>query len=119
MHPPKTVKDRLKNFSPPTKKKLEEIKQKPQAPIQAGKIQMNTKVNNERSESAFKLSSTKFSYCPLKIKNKSPIRINKQFNAQGSTKPLQKSYNIETMDSDTDRRVASLNLEETINNYNS
>ena len=65
---------------------------------------MNTKVNNERPGSAFKMPS----------RTKSAIRI-KQCNAQGSTEPLQRTY---CMDSDTDRVVASLNLEEIINNYN-
>ena len=50
---PKTVKDRL------VSKKPEQHKQNPQAPIdQAGKIQINTKVNNARPGSAFKLPST-------------------------------------------------------------
>ena len=62
---------------------------------------MNTKVNNEKPGSAFKMPSRK----------KSPIRANKQSNAQGSTKPQQRTYSIESMDSDTDHVVASLNLE--------
>ena len=44
--------------------------------------------------------------------------MNKQCNAQGSTKPQPRTYSIESMDIDTDRLVASLNLEEIINNYN-
>ena len=44
---------------------------------------------------------------------KSPIWT-KQSNAQQPTKPLQRTYSIESMDSDTDRIVASLNLEEII-----
>ena len=48
---------------------------------------------------------------------KSPISI-KQYNAQGSTKPLQRTYSIESMDSDTACVVAGLNLKEIINNYN-
>ena len=71
------------------------------------KIQMNTKVNKERPGSTFKMPST----------TKSPIRT-KQSNLQGSTKPLQRTYSIESMDSDTDCIVASLNLEEIIKNYN-
>ena len=43
--------------------------------------------------------------------------MNKQSNAQGSTKPLQRSYSIESMDSDTDHIVASLDLESIKNNY--
>ena len=92
----------LKNLSPINP----ELKQKSQAPIsQAAKIQMNTRVNNERSGNTLKMPS----------RTKSPIRI-KQYNAQGLTKPLQRTYSIESMDSDTDCIVASLNLEEIINN---
>ena len=68
---------------------------------------MNTKVNKKRPGSTFKMPSTA----------KSPIRT-KQSNAQQPTKPLQRRYNIESMDSDTDRLVASLDLEEIIKNYN-
>ena len=74
---------------------------------QAAKIQMNTEVNKERPRSTFKMPS----------RTKSPIRI-KQCNAQGSTKLLQRTYSLESIDSDTDRIVVSLNLEEIINNYN-
>ena len=103
--PPKSIKDRLKNLSPI---RLEQLKQKSQAPIgQAAKMQMNTKANKERPGSTSKIPST----------TKSPIRT-KQSNAQGSTKLLQRTYSIESMDSDTDRVVASLNLEEIIKNYN-
>ena len=88
--------------------KFEQLKQKSPVPIsQARKIQMNTKVNNERPGSTFKMSS----------RTKSPIRI-KQCNDQGSTKPQRRTYCIESMDSDTDRIVASLNLENLLNNYN-
>ena len=69
---------------------------------------MNTKVNKERLGNLFKMPSA----------TKSLIRT-KQFNAQGSTKTLQRTYGIESMDSDTDCVVASLNLEEIIKNYNS
>ena len=68
---------------------------------------MNTKVNKERPGSTFKIPST----------TKLPIRT-KQSNAQQPTKPLQRTYSIESMDSDIDRVVASLNLEEIIKNYN-
>ena len=66
---------------------------------------MNTKVNKERPGSTFKIPST----------TKSPIRT-KQSNAQQPTKPLQRMYSIESMDSNTDRIVASLNLEKIIKN---
>ena len=103
--PPKSIKDRLKNLSPI---RPEQLKQKSQLPIsQTMKIQMNTKVNKEKPGSTFKISST----------TKSPITT-KQFNSQQPTKPLQKTYSIESMDSDTDRVVARLNLEEIIKNYN-
>ena len=104
LHKSPSIKDRLKNLSPI---RPEQLKQKSEAPIsQAGKIQMNTKVNKERPGGTFKMLRTKL-----------PIRI-KQYNAQGSTKPLQRTYSIESMDSDTDYVVASLNVEEIINNYN-
>ena len=64
---------------------------------------MNNKMNNERPGSTFKMPS----------RTKSPIRT-KQCNAQGSTKTLLRTYNIESMDSDTDLVVASLRLEEII-----
>ena len=89
IRPPKNIKDRLKNFS---LIRPERLKQKSQSPIsQAGKIQINTKVNKERPGSTFKMPS----------RTKSPIRI-KQCNALESTKPLQRTYGIESMDSDTD-----------------
>ena len=43
--------------------------------------------------------------------------IDKQSNAQGASKSLQRSYSIESMDSDTDSIVASLDLEGITNNY--
>ena len=46
------------------------------------------------------------------------MRMNKQGNVHGLTKSQQRSYSIESMDSDTDRQVANLNLEEMMNNYN-
>ena len=103
--PPKSIKDRLKILFPI---KPEQIKQKSQAPIsQTAKIQMNTKRNNEKPGSAFKM--------PSRIK--SPIR-SKQCNAQRLTKSLQRTYSIESMDSDTDHIFANLNLEEVLNNFN-
>ena len=68
---------------------------------------MNTKVNKERPGSTFKLPST----------TKSPITT-KPSNSQPPAKPLQRTYSIESIDKDTDRVVASLNLEEMIKNYN-
>ena len=95
------MKDRLKNLIPI---RPEQLNQKSQAPIsQTVKIQMSTKVNKERPGSTFKIPST----------TKSPIRT-KQSNAQGSTKPLQRMYSLESMNCDTDRIVASLDLEEII-----
>ena len=64
---------------------------------------MNTKVNKERPGSTFKIPST----------TKSPITT-KPSNSQQTTKLLKRTYSIESMDSDTDRVVASLNLEEII-----
>ena len=67
---------------------------------------MNTKVTKERPGSTFKI--------PSKIK--SPITT-KQSNSQQPTTPLQKRYSIGSMDSDTERLVASLNLEKINKNY--
>ena len=68
---------------------------------------MKTKVNKEKPGSTFKIPST----------TKSPITT-KPSNSQPPPKPLQRTYSIESMDSDTDHLVASLNLEEIIKNYN-
>ena len=43
--------------------------------------------------------------------------IDKQSNAQGTSKSLQRSYSMESMDSDTDCIVAILDLEGIMNNY--
>ena len=105
IRPRKSIKDRLKNLSTI---RPEQLKQKSQLLIsQTTKIQMNTKVNKERQGSTFKIPST----------TKSPITT-KPSNSQPPTKLLQRTYSIESMDSDTDRVVASLNLEEIIKNDN-
>ena len=105
IRPPKSIKDRLKNLSPI---RPEQLKQKSQFPIsQTTKIQMNTKANKERPGSTFKIP----------LITKSPITT-KPSNSQQTTKLLQRTYSIESMDSDTDRLVASLNLEEIIKSYN-
>ena len=89
---PKSIKNRVKNLSPI---KPEQVKQKSLVPIsQAGKIQMNTKVNNERPGSTFKMPSIKFHTMASTSRTKSPMRINKQCKAQGSTKPQQRTYSI-------------------------
>ena len=44
--------------------------------------------------------------------------MNKQNNAQGSTKPQQRTCSIESIVSETDHIVANLSLEEIIDNYN-
>ena len=103
--PPKSIKDRIKNLSPI---RPEQLKQKSQLPIsQTRKIQMNTKVNKERPGSSFKIPST----------TKSSITT-KQSNSQQPTKPLQRTYSIEIIDSDTDHIITRLNLEEIIKDYN-
>ena len=91
-------------------KQPEPPKQKPQAPIvQPGKIHMNTKVDNERQGSAFKQPPTKFDINPSTTRTKSPKRMNKQLNTQGSTKSLNWFYCIESMDSEMDR-INALNI---------
>ena len=103
--------------STPTIIKPGELKQKSQAPIgQAGRVNTNTEVFSERPGGTFKLPSAKFDAVPPPSRAKSPMRIDKQSIVQGSTKSLQRSYSIESMDSDTDRIVASLDLEGITNN---
>ena len=78
IRPPKTLKDRLKNVSII---KPAQLKQKNTSSDWPGrKIQKNSKVNNERPGSAFKLPTTKFHTVPTKWRTKSPIRMNKQCN---------------------------------------
>ena len=69
---------------------------------------MNTKVNKERQGSTFKIPST----------TKSPITTKPSNSQPQKKKTLQRTYSIESMDSDTDCVVVSLNLEEIIKNYN-
>ena len=124
--PPIETKNKFKNTdqmeiemdSMATMKKPRQPKQKAQVPIvQAGRIYMNTKMNSERPGSTFKLSPVKFNAVPSALRTKSPMGIDKQSNAQGLTKFLQRSYSIESMDSNTDRIVASFYLESITNNY--
>ncbi len=99
--------------------KPESLKQNPQGPLDPDrKIHWNTKVNIERPESAFKLPFAKFDTVPSTSNTKSTIRINEQCNALRTTKSLQVSYSFESMDTETDSVVASLNLEDIINIYN-
>ena len=101
-----------------TFKKPGELKQKAQSPIsQAGRVNTNTEVISERPGGTFKLSPAKFDAVPSSSRAKSPMGIDKQSNAQGTSKSLQRSYSIENMDSDTDHIVASLDLEGNTNNY--
>ena len=72
---------------------------------------------SERPGDTFKLLPAKFDAVPSPSRAKSPMGIDKQSNAQGSSKSLQRSYSIESMDSDTNRIVASLDLEGITNNY--
>ena len=58
---------------------------------------MNTKVNYKRTRSVFKQPSAKYDTVPSTSRVKSPIRMNKQCNAQGSTKSLQRSYSVENI----------------------
>ena len=101
----------------PTIKKLGQLKQKAQALIgQDGKIPANTEVISEKPGGTFKLPPA-INAVPSPSRTKSPMGIDKQSNAQGSTKSLQRSYCIEIIDSDTDCIVASLDLEGITNNY--
>ena len=119
-NPPIETKNQLKieMDSTPTFKKPGELKQKAQAPIgQAGRVNTNTEVFSERIGGTFKLPPAKFDAVPSSSRAKSPMGIDKQSNAQGTSKSLQRSYSIESMDSDTDRIVASLDLEGITNNH--
>ena len=78
---------------------------------QTWKTLINTKVNNERLGSAFKLHSAKLDRDSSKINL--PERINKQCNVQGSTKSLNKSCSVESMDIGTDHIITNVNLEDT------
>ena len=44
--------------------------------------------------------------------------MNKQHDVEGSAKPLQMAYIMESMDRDTDCIAANFNLGEILNNYN-
>ena len=113
-NPPIETKNKLKieMDSTPTIKKPGELKQKAHAPIgQAGRVNMNTEVFSERPGSTFKLPPAKFDAVFSPSRAKSPIGIDKQSNTRGSSKSLQRSYSIESMDGDTDRIVACLDLE--------
>ena len=104
IHLPKSIKDRLKNLSPI---RSEQLKQKSQAPIsQTAKIQMNTEVNLENPGSTFKMPSRTVAY------------KNQTIQCSEINKTPTKDYSIESMDSNTNRVVASLNLEDIIKNYN-
>ena len=103
--------------SMPTIKKPGQLKQKALAPIgHAGRVHMNTEVISERPGGTLKLPPAKFNAIPSPSRTKSPMGIDKQSNAQGSTKSLWRSYSIESMDNDTEHTVASLNLEGVTNN---
>ena len=101
----------------PTIKKPGKLKQKAQDPIgQARRVNTN-KVISERPGGTFKLPPAKFDAVPSPSRAKSPMGIDKQSNAQGTSKSLQRSFSIESMDSDTDCIFASLDLEAITNNY--
>ena len=72
---------------------------------------------SERPRDTFKLPPAKFDAISSPSRTKSPMGMNKHFNAQELTKSLQRSYSIESMDSNTDRIVVSFNLEGITNNY--
>ena len=112
--PPIETKNKFEMDSTPTIKKPRQLKQKTQVPIgHARRVHMNTEVISERPGGTFKLPPAKYDAVPS-LRTKSPMGIDKQFNAQGSTKSLQRSYSIESMDCNI---VASLDLEGITNNY--
>ena len=75
-------------------------------------------MNIERPGGTFKLAPAKFDAFHSASSTYSPMGMNKLNNGQGSAKSLQRSYNVERMDSDIDRIVASLDLEGIVNNNN-
>ena len=82
----------MKNRQRQNKKKLlskkpEPLQQKPHG----GKMHMNTNVNNEKPRRAFKLPSAKFDAVSSTSRTMSPLKMNKQSNAQIPTK----SYSTE------------------------
>ena len=65
-----------------TIKKPGQHKQKAQSPIgQAGRVNINTKVNSERPGGAFKLPPAKFNAVHSASRTKSPMGMNKQCDA--------------------------------------
>ena len=75
-----------------TFKKPRELKQKAQAPIGlVGRVNTNTEVFSERSGGTFKLPPAKFDTAPSSSSAKSPMGIDEQSNAQGTSKSLQRS----------------------------
>ena len=70
-------------------------------------------MNDERPESTFKLPSTKLDRHSSASRMKSRGRINKQCNAQGTIKPLNKSNSVESIDVETDNIIANLKLADT------
>ena len=73
--------------STPTFKKPGELKQKAQAPIGlTGRVNTNTEVFSERPGGTFKLPPAKFDEVPSSSRAKSLMWIDKQSNAQGTSK---------------------------------
>ena len=103
-NPPIETKNKLQieMDSIPTFKKPGELKQKAQALIgQAGRVNTNTEVFSERSGGTFKLPPAKFDTVASSSRAKSPMGIDEQSNAQGTSKSI----------------VARLDLEGITNNY--
>ena len=91
-NPPIETKNKLKieMDSTSTFKKPEELKQKAKAPIgQAGRVNTNTEVFSKTPVGTFKLPTAKFDAAPSSSRAKSPMGIDKQSNAQGTSKSLQ------------------------------
>ena len=76
-------------------------------------LPISAKMNNERLESAFKILSTKFLSTS---RTKSHIRMNSVMLTDWQNS-FKEPNSIESIDNDTECRVASLNLEEVLNNY--
>ena len=102
--------------SAPTINKPGQLKQKAQAPIgQTGRVHQSEqwKIPEAHSNCPSQI------WCsPLSIKNSYLCEWIKWCNARGSTKSLQRSYSVESMNSNTECIVASLDLEGITNNKN-
>ena len=106
MRPPKTIKDRLKTCLPKSQNNLNKNYNLPLAKLEKYIWMSKWTMKDQEAHSAF----SQIRYSSLNIKNKVTYK-NKLCNTQGSTKFLQRTYSMESMDCDTDCIVANFNRE--------